>query len=50
MHRREIGRPRSHQGTMEHTGEGPDMFPAASLSDGSGVDGGGHGTEGKDEE
>ena len=35
---------------MEHTGQGPDMFPTASLSDGTGVDSGGHGAKGKDEE
>ena len=35
--------------TIEHTREGPDVFPGVSLSDRTSVDGGGHGAEGKDE-
>ena len=34
---------------MGHTRERPDVFPGVSLTDRTGVDGGGHGAEGKDE-
>ena len=48
MDRGEFWRRRDHRQTTEHTREGPDVFPRASLSDGAGVDGGGHVAEGKD--
>lgn len=49
MHWCEIGRQRGNHQTMVHTCEGPDVFPEGSLPDSTGIDGGSHGTEGKDE-
>ena len=37
-----------HQQTTERTREGPDVFPRGSLPDRTGIEGGGHGAEGKD--
>lgn len=44
----EIGRRQDYQQTVGHTREGPLVLSRTSLSDGTGIDDGSHGAEGKD--